>query len=239
MNNSNLTFELAKCLILDNGNKVQNLRKLKKLTIKELAKSANVSEESLKSIECQKIELIDADLTKIANALNVDVDLLLDSTMSMDNQDMYWLRNILQNHKTEINFSQLQAQIMNLINIILYKNREQWSEIRKDSIESLCKCERKNCARKARKLRDEKYAPFREYFKKIQYEKFMQYHQVGKTLSANYFAMWYLTYKSEDMPIPYVKQNIANKLVQLAQYNNREFKKLLREEADTSIVMED
>ena len=59
MNNSNLSFELEKCLILDNGNKVQNLRKLKKLTIKELAKSANVSEESLKSIECQKIELID------------------------------------------------------------------------------------------------------------------------------------------------------------------------------------
>ena len=48
MNNSNLSFELEKCLILDNGNKVQNLRKLKKLTIKELAKSANVSEESLK-----------------------------------------------------------------------------------------------------------------------------------------------------------------------------------------------
>lgn len=239
MNNSNLSFEFAKCLILDNGNKVQNLRELKKLTIEELAKLANVSEENLKSIECQKIELITTDLTKIANALNVDVDLLLDSTMNMDNQDMYWLRNILQNHRPETNFSQLQAQIMNLINIILYKNREQWSEIRKDSIESLCKCERKNCARKARKLRDEKYAPFREYFKKIQYEKFMQYHQAGKILSANYFAMWYLTYKSEDMPIPYVKQNIANKLVQLAQYNNREFKKLLREEADTSIVMAD
>ena len=184
MNNSNLSFEFAKCLILDNGNKVQNLRELKKLTIEELAKLANVSEESLKSIECQKIELITTDLTKIANALNVDVDLLLDSTMNMDNQDMYWLRNILQNHRPETNFSQLQKQIMNLINIILYKNREQWSEIRKDSIESLCKCERKNCARKARKLRDEKYAPFREYFKKIQYEKFMQYHQAGKTLSA-------------------------------------------------------
>lgn len=177
-----------------------------------------------------KIELINTDLTKIANALNVDVELLLDSSMSMDNQDMHWLRNILQNHKTEINFSQLQAQIVNLINIILYKNREQWSETRKDSIESLCKCERKNCARKARKLRDEKYAPFREYFRKIQYEKFMQYHENGKILSANYFAMWYLTHKSEDMPIPYVKQNIANKLVQLAQNNNREFKKLLREE---------
>ena len=228
MNNSNLSFELAKCLIFCNGNKVRNLRLLKKLTIKELAKSANVSEGSLKSIECQKIELITTDLTKIANSLNVDEDLLLDSTMSMDNQDMYWLRNILQNHKSEINFSQLQAQIMNLINIILYKNREQWSEMRKNSISVLCKYERKNCARKARKLRDEKYAPFREYFKKIQYEKFMQYHENGKILSANYFAMWYLTHKSEDMPIPYVKQNIANKLVQLAQYNNREFKKLLR-----------
>ena len=131
MNNSNLSFDFAKCLILDNGNKVQNLRLLKKLTIEELAKSADVSEESLKSIECQKIELIITDLTKIANALNVDVDLLLDSTMNMDNQDLYWLRNILQNHKAEIDFSQLQAQIMNLINIILYKNREQWSEMRK------------------------------------------------------------------------------------------------------------
>ena len=225
MNNSNLSSELAKCLIFSNGNKVKNLRMLKKLTLKELAKSANISEESLKSFECQKIELIDTDLTQIADALNIDVELLLDSSMSMDNQDMHWLKNILQNHKTEINFSQLQSQIMNLINIILYKNRKKWSEIRKDSISVLCKCERKNCAHKARKLRDEKYAPFRDYFKKIQYEKFMQYHHNGKILSANFFAMWYLAHKSEDMPIPYIKQNIVNKLIQLAQKNNREFKK--------------
>ena len=44
MNNSNLSFESVKCLILDNGNKVQNLRELKKLTIEELAKLANVSD---------------------------------------------------------------------------------------------------------------------------------------------------------------------------------------------------
>ncbi len=239
MDNNNLSFELAKCLILDKGNKVQNLRMFKGLTLKELAQSANISEESLKSIECQKIELIDTDLTKIAKALNIDEELLLDSSMSMDNQDIYWLNNILQNHKTEINFSQMQTQIMNLINIILHKNREQWSAMHKDSIASLCKCERKNCAQRARKLRDEKYTPFREHFKKIQYEKFMQYHQNGKVLAANFFAKWYLTYKSEEMPIPYVKQNIGNKLVQLAQKNNREFKKLLRVEADTSNVMAD
>lgn len=69
MDNSNLPFEWAKCLILGNGNKVQNLRMLKKLTPEGLAKSADVSEESLKSIECQKIELINTDLTKIANPL--------------------------------------------------------------------------------------------------------------------------------------------------------------------------
>ena len=79
-----MPFEWAKCLILGNGNKVQNLRMLKKLTPEGLAKSADVSEESLKSIECQKIELINTDLTKIANALNVDVELLLDSSMSMN-----------------------------------------------------------------------------------------------------------------------------------------------------------
>lgn len=57
--------------------------------------------------------------------------------------------------------------------------------------------------------------------------------------AANFFAKWYLTYKSEEMSIPYVKQNIINKLVQLAQKNNREFKKLLRVEADTSNVVAD
>lgn len=33
MDNSNLPFEWAKCLILGNGNKVQNLRMLKKLNL--------------------------------------------------------------------------------------------------------------------------------------------------------------------------------------------------------------
>ena len=236
MSNGNLPFETLRCLILGEGNKVKNLRMLKKLTLSELAHSAAVSEERLKTVECQKAELIDMDLCQIANALNVDAELLLDSSICMDNQDMYWLRSILQNHKTETNFSRLQTQITNLIHIILYKNREQWSEMRKDSIAALCKCERKDCARKARKSRDEKYAPFREHFKQTQYEKFMQYHQEGKTLSANSFAKWYLTHKAEEMPIPYAKQNIANKLAQLAQKNNREFKELLRVKADTSIV---
>ncbi len=239
MTDGNLSFETEKCLIFGKGNKVRNLRMLKKLTPGELADLADVPEEYVESVEHQKTEQIDTNLTQIANALNIDVELLLDSSMCLDNHDMYLLHTILQNHKTELNLAQLQTQIMNLINIILYNNRKHWAEMRKNSISVLCKFERRNCARNARKSRDEKYAPFREYFKQVQYERFMQYHRAGKMLSANSFAMWYLAHKSEEMPIPYVKQNIVNKLVQLAQKNNREFKKLLRVEADGSVVAAD
>ena len=239
MTDGNLFFETEKCLIFGKGNKIRNLRMLKKLTPRELANLANVPEEYIKSAEHQITEQIDTNLTQIANALNIDVELLLDSSMCLNNHDMYWLHTILQNHKTELNLVQLQTQIMNLINIILHNNRKHWAEMRKNSISALCKSERRNCARKARKSRDEKYAPFREHFKQVQYERFMQYRQAGQMLSANSFAMWYLAHKSEEMPIPYVKQNIANKLVQLAQKNNREFKKLLRVEADRSIVAAD
>jgi hypothetical protein len=171
--------------------------------------------------------------------LNIDAELLLDSSMCLDNQDWYLLNNVLQPHKDEFNFSQFQIQILNLISIILYKNRKKWEEMRKDSIAMLCKTARKDCALNARKLRDEKYAPFRTYYKQIQYERFVSYYKVGKILSANSFATWYLANESEKIHIPYVKQNAFNKLVQLAQQNNREFKKLLRVEADTSIVVAD
>ncbi len=158
MTDGNLSFETEKCLIFGKGNKVRNLRMLKKLTPGELADLADVPEEYVESVEHQKTEQIDTNLTQIANALNIDVELLLDSSMCLDNHDMYLLHTILQNHKTELNLAQLQTQIMNLINIILYNNRKHWAEMRKNSISVLCKFERRNCARNARKSRNEKYA---------------------------------------------------------------------------------
>ena len=41
---------------------------------------------------------------------------------------------------------------------------------------------------------------------------------------------WFLANKT-DIQIPYVEQNQKNKLRQLAQQNNREFKKLLHDKA--------
>ena len=46
-------------------------------------------------------------------------------------------------------------------------------------------------------------------------------------LTANSFVEWFLKNKPQHIEIPYIKQNQKNKLKQLAQANNREFKKLL------------
>ena len=110
MTDGNLFFETEKCLIFGKGNKIRNLRMLKKLTPRELANLANVPEEYIKSAEHQITEQIDTNLTQIANALNIDVELLLDSSMCLNNHDMYWLYTILQNHKTEL-FCQKNCQL--------------------------------------------------------------------------------------------------------------------------------
>ncbi|MBR5482455.1 MAG: hypothetical protein IKV11_00145, partial [Alphaproteobacteria bacterium] len=72
--------------------------------------------------------------------------------------------------------------------------------------------------------RDKKYAPFREYFKQLQRERFIIYQKQGKIMSANGFVLWFLNNQPKDMEIPYSRSNLKNKLIQLAQKNNREFK---------------
>ncbi len=50
--------------------------------------------------------------------------------------------------------------------------------------------------------------------------------QNGYQLTANRFVTWFLINKALELEVPYTKQNQKNKLIQLAQANNREFKKL-------------
>lgn len=47
----------------------------------------------------------------------------------------------------------------------------------------------------------------------------------GKILTANAFVKSYLRKKVKEIDIPYKSSNAENKLYQLAQANNREFKK--------------
>ena len=88
-------------------------------------------------------------------------------------------------------------------------------------------CLHREKAHKGAVVRDKKYAQFREKFAEIQKEKYREALQIGIKLTANSFVEWFLANKADKIQIPYVEQNQKNKLRQLAQQNNRVFKKLL------------
>ena len=103
--------------------------------------------------------------------------------------------------------------------------RKHWQKSRNTSVEILCKINRSQEAQKRAQSRDKKYAPFREYFKKIQRQRFVKYMKLGKKMTTNSFVLWFLKTKAAKISIPYSQSNLESKLNQLAQANNREFKK--------------
>ena len=136
----------------------------------------------------------------------------------------------LHNHKLQQD-KEMQQQILSWAADMLIEDREHWSELRNDTIESIIECHARSEAKRKSDIKDQKYAPFREYFKKVQQEQFAIALQNGYKLTANSFVDWFLVNKANDMKIPYVEQNQKNKLRQLAQQNNREFKKLWHDKA--------
>ena len=126
---------------------------------------------------------------------------------------------------------EFQQQILSWAADMLKEARAEWSERRNDTIESIIECHTRSEAKRKSDIKDQKYAPFREYLKKVQREQFDIALQNGSKLTANSFIEWFLANKANEMQIPYVEQNQKNKLRQLAQQNNREFKKLLHDKA--------
>lgn len=125
----------------------------------------------------------------------------------------------------------LQQQILDCMADMMNEAREEWTELHNETIESVIKCHTSSEAKRKSEIKNQKYAPFREYFKQIQQEKYEFALQNGSKLTANSFVDWFIMNKAKDIPIPYVEQNQKNKLRQLAQQNNREFKKLLHDKA--------
>ena len=125
---------------------------------------------------------------------------------------------------------ELQQQILNWAVDMLTESREEWRKLHNDTIEAVIKCHTSSEAKRKSEIKDQKYAPFREYFKQIQQERHEFALQNGSKLTANSFVDWFLENKT-DIQIPYVEQNQKHKLRQLAQQNNREFKKLLHDKA--------
>ena len=119
---------------------------------------------------------------------------------------------------------EFQQQILSWAADILVEDREEWKEIHTMTIDAGIKIDRKEQAKKRGKARDNKYAPFREYFKQVQKEKFDEALKNGRKLTANGFAHWFLKNRTNDMKIPYTENNKLQKLIRLAEANNREFK---------------
>ena len=125
----------------------------------------------------------------------------------------------------------LRQQILSWAAELLEEAREDWRELHNDTIESVIECHTRSEAKRKSDIKDQKYAPFREYFKQVQREQFDIALQNGGKLTANSFVEWFLENKANEVQIPYVEQNQKNKWRQLAQQNNREFKKLLHDKA--------
>lgn len=119
---------------------------------------------------------------------------------------------------------ELQQQILNWAADMLLEAREYWSKLHATTIDAVITEDRKTQAKKRGKARDNKYAPFREYFRKVQKERFDEALKNGGKLTANGFAHWFLENRESDMEIPYEEGNKLHKLIRLAEANNREFK---------------
>ena len=120
---------------------------------------------------------------------------------------------------------EFQQQILSWAADMLAEAREHWGGTHSTTIDAIVTEYRKTQAQNRGKARDNKYAPFREYFKQVQKERFLEYKKARQKLTANRFVEWFLENLSENIKIPYRESNIKNKLVQLAQINDRELKK--------------
>jgi len=119
----------------------------------------------------------------------------------------------------------LQEKIITWAEDMLEEARTDWSDLHNTVLDAVITCDRKQEAKRKALIKDEKYAPFREYFKDLQYKKFISYQKQGKNLSASAFVRYFLKNKAQLVDIPYKNSNWEIKLNQLAQANNREFKK--------------
>ena len=119
---------------------------------------------------------------------------------------------------------ELQQQILSWAAELLEEARENWGKLHATTVDAVVAEDRRTQAKKRGKARDNKYAPFREYFKQIQKERFDEALKNGGKLTANGFAHWFLENRESDMEIPYEEGNKLHKLIRLAEANNREFK---------------
>ena len=218
---------LWKEYILNTGNKIAFFRKFKKMSLETLATKTKIPLKTLEMMENSSLELITPEISKLAAYFKVEPELLLSASSVIEIDKLRLLDFILRKFNQMQDTKALQSQITNWIILTITDEIRHWQDSRKESVEVLCKINRSQEAQKRAQSRDKKFAPFREYFKKIQRQRFNKYMKLGKKLTANGFVLWFIKTKAAKISIPYRQSNWESKLNQLAQANNREFKKAL------------
>ena len=213
--------------ILNTGNKIAFFRKFKKMSLETLAAKTKIPIKTLETMENSSLELITPEISKLAAYFKVEPELLLSASSVIEIDKLRLLDFILRKFNQNQDIKSLQSQITNWIILTITDEIRHWQDSRKESVEALCKINRSQEAQKRAQSRDKKYAPFREYFKKIQRQRFNKYMKLGKKMTANGFVLWFIKNKAAKISIPYRQSNWQSKLNQLAQANNREFKKAL------------
>ena len=211
--------------ILNTGNKIAFFRKFKKMSLETLATKTKIPLKTLETMENSSLELITPEISKLAAYFKVEPELLLSASSVIEVDKLRLLDFILRKFNQNQDIKSLQSQITNWIILTITDEIRHWQDSRKESVEALCKINRSQEAQKRAQSRDKKYAPFREYFKKIQRQRFNKYMKLGKKMTANGFVLWFIKNKAAKISIPYRQSNWESKLNQLAQANNREFKK--------------
>ena len=213
--------------VLNTGNKIAFFRKFKKMSLETLATKTKIPLKTLETMENSSLELITPEISKLAAYFKVEPELLLSASSVIEIDKLRKLDCIFRQFNQTQDTKALQSQITNWIILTITDEIRHWQDSRKESVEVLCKINRSQEAQKRAQSRDKKYAPFREYFKKIQRQRFNKYMKLDKKMTANGFVLWFIKNKAAKISIPYRQSNWQSKLNQLAQANNREFKKAL------------
>lgn len=88
----------------------------------------------------------------------------------LSNNHLRLLDRIFISHHQQCNLNILKQQIIDWMAMVLSEERENWSELKENLVQTLYSLDKKAEAVKRAKARDEKYAPFRAEFKQTQYK---------------------------------------------------------------------
>lgn len=221
-----LPLDLINQIIASDENRIKIFRQYFGLSSRLLAEKVHMSVEEIEQLENSRLDFLDLSLLNIAQSFKVDGKLLQEASCSFSNKDLRLLDFIFYKQGQNLNSALFKKQILNRASLVLYFNRKEWEENNKSAADILYSIQKRDEAINRAKCRDKKYAPFRKYFKALQQKKYLEQQQSGQPLSANGFARWFLENKDDHFEIPYAVQNQKNKLIQLAQANNRDFRKI-------------